>query len=254
MKKLKVLTLVIGLVLSGFSANAQGLGDILKGLGGNSGIGDMVGGLIEGVFTKSDLTVADLAGSYVSEGPAISFKSDNFLQKAGGMAGAAAIEAKLKPYYQQYGLTGMTLDVDKDGNYTMGVKGIKINGTITKNESDGTFDFNITVVSMKLGKFTAFVEKSGSTLKLMFDADKLMKLVSAIAKFTGNSIASTLGSILESYDGACIGFKMQQTSSSAAATTTTTTSSETQSKSSNTNEAVSSGLDALKGLLNKGGK
>lgn len=244
MKKFKVMLLALGMALTGFSASAQGLGDLLKGVGGNSDIGNVVGGLIEGVFTKSDLTLEDLVGNYVSQGPAVTFKSDNFLQKAGGIAGAAAIESKLKPYYDQYGLTGMTLDIDSDANFSMKVKGIKLSGVITKNDGDGTFDFNLTVASLKIGKFTAYVEKSGSNLKVMFDADKLLTIISTVAKFTGNSIATTMASILESYDGACIGFKMVSTGSNQTATA--------PSSDSNGSGSSKGGLDALKDLLNKG--
>ena len=43
--------------------------------------------MLEGIFTKTNLEIADLVGEYESAGPAVSFKSDNFLQKAGGIAG-----------------------------------------------------------------------------------------------------------------------------------------------------------------------
>lgn len=79
-----------------FSASAQSIGDLLKGLGqGSSDIGSTIGNALQGIFTKTDLTIEDIVGEYVSTGPAVAFKSDNFLQKAGGIAGAAALETKL---------------------------------------------------------------------------------------------------------------------------------------------------------------
>ena len=232
---------MVGAVLAASTlvSNAQGLGDILKGIGSGS-TGDILSGVIEGVFTKSNLTLQDLVGEYTSEGPAVTFKSENLLQKAGGIAGAATIESKLKPYYEKYGLTGMTLTVDQDANYSMKIKGITLKGDITKNDSDGTFDFNFNVAGIKLGKFTAYVEKSGSTLKLMFDATKLKSFISTVTKITGNSMASTVGSILDSYDGACIGFKMVSTGQ--------------QDNSSSTNSSVTNGLGTLKDILTGGNK
>lgn len=44
-----------------------------------------IGGLVEGVFTTSDLKVSDIAGQWTSEGSAVSFKSENFLKKAGAL-------------------------------------------------------------------------------------------------------------------------------------------------------------------------
>lgn len=225
------------------NAYSQGLSDILGGLSKGGNIGDVVSNVVQGVFTKTNLSLSDLVGEYVSEGPAVTFKSENLLQKAGGIAGAATIESKIKPYYEKYGLTGMTLTVDDAANFNMKIKGISLKGTITKNESEGTFDFNFNVAGIKLGKFTAYIEKSGSTLKLMFDASKLKDIISSIAKLTGNSMASALSSILDSYDGACIGFKMASTGSSNAGSSSESTGS--------SSSAVSSGLDALKGILNK---
>lgn len=243
MKKLK-LTLISALFsLGSLSVGAQSLGDILGGLGGNTG--DILGNVIEGVFSSSNITVADIAGSYVSNGPAVTFKSENFLQKAGGIAGAAALESKLKPYYEQYGLTGLTLEIDKDANFSMKVKGIPLSGTITKNEGDGTFLFNLKAVGMNVGGFTAYIEKNINGLKVMFDADKLLKIISTVAKFTGNSIAGTLGSLLESYDGACIGFSMSKTGSSSNDSSPSTGSNPESSSSSG------SGVGSLLDLINK---
>lgn len=232
-------TLMVGVLVgaSTFAINAQSLSDILGGLGGKSNTGNVLGSVIEGVFSKSNLTVADLVGEYRSEGPAVTFKSENFLQKAGGIAGAAAIESKLNPYYEKYGLNNMTLSVDTASNFVMKVKSLNLKGFITQNESEGTFDFNFNVAGIKLGKFTAYIEKSGSNLKLMFDASKLKDIVSAIAKFTGNNMASALGSILDSYDGACIGFKLVSTS-----------------QNNSSGSAISNGIGTLKDILKGGGK
>lgn len=225
------------LAVSTISVQAQGLGDILSGLGNNSSnTGNVLTGIIEGVFTKTNLSLADLVGEYQAQGPAVTFKSENLLQKAGGIAGAATIESKLKPYYEQYGLNNMVLTVDEEANFTMKVKSLSLKGTITKNDSEGTFDFNFTVMGIKLGKFTAYIEKSGKNLNLMFDATKMKDIISAVAKFTGNSMASALASILDSYDGACIGWKMVSTSQD----------------SSNGESIISNGLGTLKDILNKG--
>lgn len=220
MKIVKTLAVGAMIMASTLCTNAQSIGDILGSLGGNSsssssgGVGDILGSVIEGVFTKTNLSLEDLVGEYQAQGPAVTFKSENFLQKAGGIAGAATIESKLKPYYDQYGLNNMTLTVDEEANFTMKIKSLSLKGTISPQDSDGAFTFNFNVMGIKLGGFKAYIEKSGSNLNLMFDATKLKTLISAIAKLTGNSMASALGSILDSYDGACIGWKMVNISQS----------------------------------------
>lgn len=214
MNKIKALFMAMALMI-GATASAQGLGDLLKGLGGGSGnsdIGSTIGNVLSGVFSKSDLTLQDLVGEYKSEGPAITFKSDNFLQKAGGIAGASALESKLQPYYEKYGLIGMPITIDGDGNFTMTIKGIKLSGTVEPKAEQGEFTFHVKVAGkMQIGQFTTYIEKSGQTLKLMFDANKLKDLLSTVGKMSGMSIAKTMTSLLDSYDGANIGFKMEYT-------------------------------------------
>ncbi|MDE6804336.1 MAG: DUF4923 family protein, partial [Muribaculaceae bacterium] len=61
-------------------------------------------------------------------------------------------------------------------------------------------------------------------LELMFDASKLKTLISAIANFSGMSLAKTAAGILDSYDGACIGFKMNQTGSSTSSSSSSSSS------------------------------
>ena len=242
MKLVKVLMVGAVISASAFGMQAQGLGDILSGLGNssNSDSGNVLTNILEGVFTKTNLSLEDLVGEYQAQGPAVTFKSENFLQKAGGIAGAATIESKLNPYYEQYGLNNMTLTVNEEFNFTMKIKSLSLKGVVTKNEEEGTFDFNFNVMGISLGKFKAYVEKSGSNLNLMFDATKLKTLISAIAKFTGNSMAKALGSILDSYDGACIGWKMVSTAPA------------NSNGAGGSSSSISSGLETLKGILNKG--
>lgn len=248
MKRLKYIFVAMALML-GASAQAQSLSDILGGLGGNSGnsegLGGTVGNLLSGIFAKSDLTLADLVGEYVSDGPAVTFKSDNFLQKAGGIAGAAALESKLQPYYEQYGLIGMPLTIDGDGNFTLGIKGIKLSGTVVPKDNKGEFKFKIMVAgAVKIGEFTAYIMKSGKNLDLMFDATKLKDFISTVGKFTGQKMVGTLSKLLDSYDGCNIGFKMKYTGSAAGASESSTPADSVSSGSGQ------SGIESLFNILN----
>lgn len=207
MKKIKLTILTLLLCIAGVAqGNAQGLSDLF---GGDSG-SNILGNLLEGVFTSSKITVADMEGTWVSTGPAISFKGEGFLKAAGGLAAAATIESKLAPYYKQYGLNGAVVTIDKSGNLTLTVKGITLRGSIADTSEQGVFDFSFTAMGAKIGTFKTYIEKSSSTMDMMFDATKLKTLVSAIANFSGNTMAKTMGSLLDSYDGLCVGFKLER--------------------------------------------
>ncbi len=182
MNRLKVMCMTVALLL-GATAYAQSSSKTVSSK--KSSITSTIGNMLEGIFTKTNLEIADLVGEYESAGPAVSFKSDNFLQKAGGIAGAAALETKLQPYYEQYGLIGMPFTVDKDGNFVLTVKGLKVKGILEKNDNDGTFIFNIMLGTIRVGKFLAYVEKSGRNINLMFDATKLKELISTIEASPG---------------------------------------------------------------------
>ncbi|MDE6057067.1 MAG: DUF4923 family protein [Muribaculaceae bacterium] len=208
------------------------LKDILGGAGG------ALGNIVEGVFTKTDLTVADIAGEWTSTGSAVSFQSDNFLKKAGGTAAAGAVESKLDEYYSKFGLTGATLEIDKDGNFTLTIKKLPLKGTLSVKDK-GIFHFVFNAGGMmKLGSMTAYVEKTPTGLNVMFDADKIKKIMTLAATLSGSKMVSTADKLLQEYDGICIGFKMKGQSAASDNSSTGT---------SVTNTAV----DALKGLFGK---
>lgn len=226
MKNLKKIILALLVVFSGVNmANAQSLSDILgkisnatgtqqnssSGNNSSSGIGGTLGNLLEGVFSSSNISVADLTGTWTSSGPAVSFQGDNFLKKAGGVAAAAAIESKLDPYFNQFGLKGAVLTIDNSGNFTLTVKKVKLQGTITETNEKGIFNFNFKALGkIKLGSVKTYIQKSYNSMDVMFDATKMMTLMTTVAKVTNMKTLNALSSILSSYDGLCVGFKMSK--------------------------------------------
>lgn len=224
-RTLMALLLMAGMVNFANAQSIEDLGNILGGLiggknqnGGNSGGSqgnggsNTIGNLLEGVFSSSNITVADLAGEWVTNGPAVSFTTDNFLKKAGGIAAAAMIEKEMAQYYQQYGLNGCAVSIGTDGSFSMKLKFMTLKGNITLTSEKGVFNFNITALgSFKLGSIKCYAQKSYNSLNLMFDATKFKTLISSIARLTGNKLATTLGSLLDSYEGLCVGFRLDKT-------------------------------------------
>ncbi len=279
--------IALAAIISIMSVNmtqAQGLGDLLGGLlggqqsgqtsQGSNGLGGTLGNLLEGVFSSSNITVADMEGEWEADGPAVCFQSEGFLKQAGGKAAAAAIETKLAPYYEQYGLTNAKLTVNQDGTFTLVTGKITLKGNITAAEGKekGVFMFNFSVLGRNLMSLPTYVQKTSKSMDVMFDATKFKKLISAVAQFTGIKLAQTLGSLLDSYDGLCVGFHFsgastQQSNSGLggllqglglggsqqnSGTTNQDNSGTTGAGNSNGNSNIGSGLDALRGLLTGG--
>lgn len=244
MKKYFILSLLILSSAFGASASGWSLSDLLGGLSGDNS--NVVTNVIEGVLTRTNISVEDMAGHWTATGSAVSFKSENFLAKAGGVAAAAAVESKLDPYYKQYGLTGAVFDIEKDGSFVMTVKSMKLKGTITKND-DNTFEFNFAAFGVvKIGSLTAYVQKAPGKLEVMFDATKLKGLISAVAQFSGMELAKTAAKVLDQYEGLCVGFALSGTSSNAVRDN------DKKSSSGSSSDSRSSGIGSgLGGLLDK---
>lgn len=212
---------------------------------GNSGLTGLIGGILEGVFSTSNIEVADMAGEWTVDGSAVTFKSENFLQKAGGIAASSAIRQKLDPYYKKYGLTGAVLTIQADGSCTLVLKRMTLKGNFQKGQ-DGMFLFNITLMGRTLSSIPTYVQKTSTSMDIMFDANKLKDILGLVARISGSKLASTASTLLNQYEGICVGFAMQKTGNVTGGTTTnnsTQTTPATPSKQNNnsaipTNNAV----------------
>lgn len=172
---------------------------------------DVLGNVIQGVFTKSDLSVYDICGQWTANGSAVNFQSDNLLKKAGGAAAAGVVENKINPYFEKLGLNNAVMTIEADSTFTLKAKKLNLTGTLVSN-GDGTFTYNMKAFNkIPIGSVKAYVQKSGNNLDVMFDANKLMSLLSGVAKLTNISVAKTVVSLLDSYDGLCIGLSMTKT-------------------------------------------
>ena len=209
------------------TASAQSsfdLKDLLKGIGGSSsdttsttgssksgsGLGDVLGSVIGNVLGTSKLTPADLTGTWNYSAPAVAFKSDDLLKKAGGAAASATIESKIAPYYKRAGLDKMVLTVNADSTFTMKFNRGSLSGTLSQGEP-GFMKFQFKAMGkMNMGSLNAAVTKAGNQLSITFDISKLMSLVNTIASISGNSTIKGVNSLLQSYDGMQAGFRMKK--------------------------------------------
>lgn len=184
-----------------------------SGSGDNSGSTALSGlkGLAEGLLTSSKVGEDDLVGNWRYNAPAVTFKSDNFLQKAGGSAASGVIVEKLAPYYEKAGITSLTATFNQDRTFELKVKKITLTGTyaLAGDEANGDFVFTFKAVKkLPLGKMNAHVDKVGSKITLTFDASKLINLVNTVAQVSGQSSLQSAAKLLNSYDGLNCGFEL----------------------------------------------
>lgn len=217
MKKIFAIVITIASVMAS-SASTLDIKDILNGVknGGNGGsTSEKLAGLAGALLSSDKIDIKSLHGSWSYKAPAVTFKSDNLLKKAGGAAVSETIEGKLATYYSKIGMTSMTLVVNEDNTFEMKLKKITLKGTIepaTDSNSQANFVFNFKAAGkINIGKMDTYVQRSAlGTMSIMFDISKLISLVNKVSAVTNISSVKTLSSALSSYDGMCAGFELQK--------------------------------------------
>ena len=206
--KLIFRTLLIGVVLcfAGQTASAQTLSDILGKVKDNSTISDIV----EKV-TGIDISKGDIKGTWNYTGSAVKLESEDLVKSAAAGVAATQVEKKLDDYLAKIGLKGGTFSFtfNEDNTFTTTVKGKSFNGTYTFSEEDA-------VINLKYGKslkstgVTATAQLNGTTLELLFKADKLLDLIGKLTSATSNSTLKTIGTLAGQYDGMKLGLELQK--------------------------------------------
>lgn len=228
----KILTAAIALLIMGAStASAFDPKDIIGGIAnamGNtsapsatetttsnddsssSGILGALGSFINNTISNNNFTVNDLVGTWTYSAPAVTFETSDALKKIGGAAAATALEGKIEPYYNKLGFQKTTLTVDAAHNFTLKMGLITLQGTVEKDGNDKLV-FNFSALGMmSLGKLSANATKLGSTLTLTFDATKFVQILTKVAGKLNISTLNTLTTLVDSYDGVYLGFKLKK--------------------------------------------
>lgn len=206
--KLIFKTLLIGAVLcfAGQTASAQTLKDILGKVTGNSTVTDIV----EKV-TGINISKGDIKGTWNYTGSAVKLESEDLVKSAAAGVAATQVEKKMDEYLAKAGLKGgaFSFTFNEDNTFTTTVKGKTFNGTYTFSEEDA-------VINLKYGKslkstgITATAQLNGTTLELLFKADKLLDLLGKLTSATSNSTLKTIGTLAGQYDGMKLGLEMQK--------------------------------------------
>lgn len=153
-------------------------------------------------------TAQTLLGTWSYAGPDCRFESDKLLAKAGGEAAAVQVEKKLETVYDKLGMADSRYVFHADSTYLF------VRGNRTS-EGTYTFDAEAKTITMKnkLGvSMKAYVTVTGSSMSLLFKADKLLTALKALTSLAGqlNATASTLASLAENYDGLLLGFELRK--------------------------------------------
>ena len=195
MKRIKFFLVAAMLLISASGVQAQSIGDLLTGLG-KTLVGDKA------------TPAASRKGTWTDTGPAWEVASASLRSKAGGSAVSTKIENKITPVLKKYGVQGIVYTFDGNGNYTTKIKKRTIKGTYTFDSKKKTITFK-----PHYGKeYTANVSIQNNQMTLVFNADKLMHVLQTISNTAAkqNSTAATINTLMKSYNGMRLGFRLKK--------------------------------------------
>ena len=165
-------------------------------------------GVAKEVVGDKITTASSIVGTWNYIAPECKFESDDLLAKAGGEVASKKVEDQMQSVYDKIGLNGCQFTFNEDGSYSYTLKNRTVKGTYTFDDTEKSI-----TMSTKLGiKQTAYVTVAGNNMSLVFNTDKLM---SALKTITGaaskvNDTASSINSLISTYDGLRLGFELEK--------------------------------------------
>ena len=175
------------------------LGSVLGAVANGQTIGNVFGSVLGTDKPKE----SDLLGTWKYRQPGVAFSSENTLAKAGGEAIAAEIKEKLNNSYSKVGFsasnTYLTFNSDKTFD------GKAISGTWTYESSDQKLTLKTLLFSIN-----CYAKKTTGGMSFLMESKKLLTLLQAAAKLSGNNTIQTIGNISQNYDGVRMGFDMKK--------------------------------------------
>ena len=150
----------------------------------------------------------DMTGTWTYTGSAIEFESDNFLKKAGGAAAASLAENKLDEQLAKIGI--------KDGQFSFTFNADStFTSTIGKRSMQGTYSYDaatnqVQLKYLRLLNMNAKVNCTSNSMELLFNSDKLLKLITFLSSKSSNTTLKTISSLADSYDGMMLGLELKK--------------------------------------------
>lgn len=169
-------------------------------------LGNVLGSVLG---ASSSISQSDLVGTWNYTGADCVFESENLLAKAGGAVAASKIEDQLNTQLAKVGIKkgACSYTFNKDNTYTATIGGKTVSGNYTLDSKNKTIKMTYL---LGIGSMTAHVAKSGNTLSLLMESDKLLTVVKGISALGKSSALSTVSSVLGNYDGMMVGMKMSK--------------------------------------------
>ena len=162
---------------------------------------------ITSVIGLDKVTAQNLIGSWTYSGPGCAFTSENLLAKAGGEVAAAQIEEKIRPYYEQVGISASNTQItfNQDGTFTSRIAGTNFSGTYTFNEASQQIKLKGLLLSIN-----CYTKREINGISILFEAKKLLTVLQTMSALSGRTDLQTISDLSKQYDGVRVGFDMKR--------------------------------------------
>lgn len=178
--------------------------------GEEGGLASLLGNVLGTVLGSSKtLSQEDLIGTWNFQGTDCVFESENLLMKAGGEVAASKVESKLDETLAKFGIAvgKCTIKFNSDNTYVATISGRSLSGQYTLDAANK----KITMTYLAgLATMTPNIVKSGNSISLLYEADKLLAIAQKLSAMSGNATMQTLASLASSYDGMLIGLELKK--------------------------------------------
>ena len=185
-------------LLSGANAGTTG--------GAASALGSVLTNLLGG---SSAVTASDLQGTWTYRKADCVFETQNLLLKAGGEMAATKIESQLESQLGKVGITpgACSFTFNSDGTYVATIGQYNLTPNYTLNTKSNTLTMTYLA---GIGRISPKVVKTGASISLLFEGDKLLSMVQKVGTLTSNSTVNSLSSLINSYDGMLVGMQLSK--------------------------------------------
>lgn len=197
--------LLLSLLIGVENANAQSLKDILNS--------KKVQNVITSVTGGKTLSVENLSGTWMYVTPAVQLEGDDALKNVAGSVVSSELEKKLSEQCAKIGIVegAFNYTFNTDGTFTSMINGKTLNGTYVVLPEEKIVELNYGKTDkFNFTKLRASTVISASELSLLFDADKLLDLLTKLAAMSENTTLKSVSHLAGQYNGMLMGFKMRK--------------------------------------------
>ena len=168
------------------------------------------------VFTMTEDDIANetrrinltLQGDWKYNAPSVGVSGKNLLAGIAKPIAKGKLKKKLKNAYKKIGLDKARPQFvfNVDGTCSMKLMGASVKGTYNYNPTTEKITFKWEGFPVN-----ASLKRDGKKkLQLTFDADKLLKLMSLLGRFSDSSTIKALSTLLDNYEDVMVGFELKK--------------------------------------------